>query len=121
MEDVLDLYAEPPDPLRPMVCLDEKLVTLHADIHPPLPVAPGRNERIDYEYERVGTAHLFVMVDPHAGWRHLAVTDRRCATDYARQLHWLADECYPDADVIRLQPQYPSSVQFISGLSARRG
>jgi DDE superfamily endonuclease len=102
MEDVLDLYAEPPDPQRPVVCLDEKLVTLHADIRPSLPVAPGRSERIDYEYERVGTANLFVMVDPHAGWRHIAVTDRRCATDYARQLHWLADECYPDADMIRL-------------------
>lgn len=102
MEDVLDLYAEAPDPARPIVCLDEKLVTLHADIRAGLPVAPGHAERVDYEYERVGTANLFVMVDPHAGWRHVAVTDQRRKIDYARQLQWLADECYPDATCIRL-------------------
>lgn len=102
MEDILDLYAEPPDEQRPIVCLDEKLVTLHADTRPPLPVAAGHGERIDYEYQRGGTANLFILVDPHAGWRHVAVTEQRKATDYARQLQWLADECYPDAAVIRL-------------------
>ena len=102
MEDVLDLYAEPPDPERPLVCLDEKLVTLHADTRPGLPVAPGHAERVDYEYARVGTANLFVLVDPHAGWRHVAVTEQRRRLDYAHQLQWLADECYPEAQVIRL-------------------
>lgn len=102
MEDVLDLYAEPADPQRPIVCLDEKLVTLHADTRPTLPVAAGHGERVDYEYERVGTANLFVVVDPHAGWRHVSVTEQRTRLDYARQLQWLADECYPDAEVIRL-------------------
>jgi len=102
MEDVLDLYAEPADPQRPIVCLDEKLVMLHADTRPTLPVAPGHGERVDYEYERVGTANLFVVVDPHAGWRHVSVTEQRTRLDYARQLQWLADECYPDAEVIRL-------------------
>jgi hypothetical protein len=102
MEDILDLYAEPPDATRPIVCLDEKLVTLHADTRPGLPVTPGHAERVDDEYARVGTANLFVLVDPHAGWRHVAVTDQRCKSDYARQLQWLADECYPDATHIRL-------------------
>ena len=102
MEDVLDLYAEPADPDRPIVCLDEKLVTLHAETRAPLALAPGRSERIDYEYARVGTANLFVMVDPHAGWRHVVMTDQRTKIDYARQLQWLADEAYPEASVIRL-------------------
>lgn len=104
MEDVLDLYAEPPHADYPLVCLDEKLVTLHAETRPSLSVAPGHAERGDSEYERVGTANLFVMVDPHAGWRHVAITDHRGKTDYARQLQWLADECYPDALRIRLVP-----------------
>lgn len=102
MEDVLDLYGEPPDPERPIVCLDEKLVTLHAETRPSLPVALGHGERVDYEYERVGTVNLFVVVDPQAGWRHVAVTAHRTALDYARQLQWLADEAYPEAQVIRL-------------------
>lgn len=102
MEDVLDVYALPYDPAIPTVCLDEKLVTLHGDTHPPLPVQPGKPERVDYEYERKGTANMFVMVEPLAGWRHVEVTERRTAVDYARQLVWLANERYPDATVIRL-------------------
>jgi hypothetical protein len=102
MEDLLNLYTEPPDNDHPIVCLDEKLVILHSDLRPNVPVAPGRAERVDYEYERVGTANLFVLVNPHAGWRHVTVTDQRTKIDYARQLQWLADECYPDADRIRL-------------------
>lgn len=102
MEDVLDLYAEPPDSARPVVCFDEKLVTLHAEVRPHLPVAPGHGERIDYAYERLGTANVLVMVDSHAGWRHVAITERRTKMDDARQLQWLADEWYPDATIIRL-------------------
>lgn len=69
MEDVLDLYAEPYDPLRPVVCLDEKSVRLHADVSPPLPVRPGTSARSDYEYVRCGTANLFVCVEPLRGYR----------------------------------------------------
>src|SRR5262252_6462127 len=69
MEDVLDLYEEPYDPQYPTVCLDEKPVVLHADVHPPVPVEPGKPERIDYEYERKGTRNVFVMVEPLARWR----------------------------------------------------
>ena len=83
-------YALPYDADYPQVCLDEKLVMLHADVGEPLPVQPGQPERIDYEYERVGTANLFVMLEPLAGYRHVEVTARRTAEEYARQLQWLA-------------------------------
>lgn len=105
MEDVLDLYEEPYDPQRPTVCLDEKPVVLHAETRPSLPPVPGPEghpQRQDYEYERGGTANLFVMVEPQAGWRHVAVTDQRTKQDYAECLRWLVEERYPDAEVIRL-------------------
>ncbi|MHB8629106.1 MAG: IS630 family transposase [Aggregatilineales bacterium] len=102
MEDVLTTYALAYEADYPQVCLDEKLVTLHADVVEPLPVQPGQPERVDYEYERVGTANLFVMVERLAGYRHVEVTARRTAEDYARQLQWLADVRYPDAKKIRL-------------------
>lgn len=102
MEDVLTVYEQPYDEKYPQVCLDEKLVTLHADVVDPLPVRPGQPERVDYEYERVGTANLFVIVERLAGYRHVEVTERRTAQDYARQLQWLADVRYPNALKIRL-------------------
>jgi hypothetical protein len=102
MEDVLDLYDEPYDPRWPTVCFDEKPVVLHADVHPPTAVTPGQAERIDYEYERNGTANLFVLVEPLAGRRRIAVTERRTKQDYAQQLRWLVDEGYPDAEYIRV-------------------
>jgi len=102
MEDVLTTYEQPYDADYPQVCLDEKLVTLHADVVEPLPVQPGHPERVDYEYERLGTANLFVMVERLTGYRHVEVTPRRTAEDYARQLQWLADVRYPDAKKIRL-------------------
>lgn len=102
MEDVLSVYEQPYDEAYPQVCLDEKLVTLHADVVEPLPVQPGQPERIDYEYERLGTANLFVMVERLAGYRHVEVTQRRTAVDYAWQLKWLADVRYPTAKKIRL-------------------
>jgi hypothetical protein len=102
MEDVLDTYEQPYDADYPQVCLDEKLVTLHGDVVDPLPMQPGQPERVDYEYERVGTANLFVMVEPLSGFRHVEVTERRTAVDYARRLKWLADVCYPNAQKIRL-------------------
>lgn len=102
MEDVLTTYALPYDADYPQVCLDEKLVTLHADVVEPLPVHAGQPERIDYEYERVGTANLFVMVERLVGYRHVEVTQRRTAQDYAYQLQWLADVRYPNAKKIRL-------------------
>lgn len=102
MEDVLDLYEEEYDPQYPTVCLDEKPVVLHADVQPPVLVAPGQPERVDYEYERRGTRNLFVLVEPLAGWRHIEVTEHRTMQDYAKIVRWLVDEVYPQADYIRL-------------------
>ena len=102
MEEVLSTYEQPYEQDYPQVCLDEKLVTLHGDVVDPLPVQAGRPERVDYEYTRAGTANLFVMVERLAGYRHVAVTERRTAADYARQLQWLADVRYPHAQKIRL-------------------
>lgn len=102
MEEVLTQYHLPDDGDCPLVCLDEKPVTLRAETRTPLPVAPGVPERHDYGYERRGTANLFVMVAPQRGWRHVAVTDHRATTDYAAQLRYLAEEAFPDAPRIRL-------------------
>ena len=102
MEDVLDLYAEPLDPLRPVVCLDERSVQLLSEVRPPAAPEPGRAARHDYEYQRHGTCNLFMMVQPLAGWRQVTVTQTRTKLDFADQLKWLADERYPEASRIRL-------------------
>jgi hypothetical protein len=102
MEDVLEVYAEAYNAARPVVCLDEKSVTLHADVSPPVSVRPGTPARSDYEYVRCGTANLFVCVEPLRGYRHVTVTDRRTKQDYAQVIKWLVDDIYPAVEVIRL-------------------
>ena len=102
MEDVLDLYAEPYDPARPVVCFDETSTQLLADTRPPIPAKPGRPRREDYEYVRGGTRNLFLTCEPLAGWRHVAVTERRTTQDFAHQMRWLVDEAYPDVPEIRV-------------------
>ena len=102
MEDVLDLYEQPYDPHRPVVCFDETSKQLVADKNPPIPAKPGRVERWDYEYKRNGTRNLFMFCEPLSGWRHVEVTERRTAQDFARQMKWLVDEAYPQAQVVRL-------------------
>src|SRR3954465_4719300 len=102
MEDVLDLYAEPPDPARPVVCLDESPVQLIGEGREPIPAAPGRLERVDYEYRRNGTLNLFVAVDAHRSWRKVSVSERRTAQDYAERLRELVDVDYPEAECIRV-------------------
>jgi hypothetical protein len=102
MEDVLDLYAEPYDTRRPKVNFDEKSVQLIAETRTSLPAQPGQPARIDYEYQRNGTANLFVMCEPQAGWRHVVVTERRTKHDFAYQMQWLVEERYPNAEVIRV-------------------
>ena len=102
MEDVLDLYAEPYDPERPMVCFDETATQLVAYVRPYIPPAPGRPKREDYEYLRGGTRNLFLTCEPLAGWRNVAVTERRTKVDFAHQMRWLVDEAYPEVSVIRL-------------------
>jgi hypothetical protein len=102
MEDVLELYAEPHDPARPVVCFDEASKELHGDVAPPVPPAPGAPAKQDYEYTRHGTANLFVIVEPTAGRRHVTVTDRRAIPDFAAQMKYLCDELYPEATTIRV-------------------
>ena len=102
MENVLDLYAEEPDPANPVVCFDESPTQLIGEVRTPMPAAPGQPERYDYEYRRNGTANLFVFVDVHKSWRHVKVTDRRTARDFAVCMRDLTDIHYPDADRIRV-------------------
>ena len=102
MEDVLDLYAEPLDPARPVVCFDETSKQLIAETRVPLPMAPGKPERVDYEYQRNGTANLFLVTQPLAAWRHVDVTDRRTKHDFAEQMRDLVDRHFPDATTIRV-------------------
>ena len=102
MEDVLDLYAEPDDPERPVVCFDETSTQLLADITEPLPARPGPPRREDYEYRREGTRNLFLTCEPKAGWRHVAITQQRTMQDFAQQMRWLVDDAYPDVPVVRL-------------------
>jgi transposase len=102
MEDVLDLYAEAPDPQRPVVCFDETPRQLIGETRVPIPAAPGKPARIDYEYERRGTANVFLFVDVHRPWRHAKVTDHRTGLDFAACMRDLVDEHYPQADRIRV-------------------
>jgi hypothetical protein len=102
MEDVLDVYTQPHDPEKPLVCLDETSKQLVAETRTPVPMKEGRPERIDYEYERNGTANLFMLFAPLEGWRHVDVTERRTAIDYARILKDLSDTHFPHARKIVL-------------------
>ena len=102
MEDVLEVYTRPRDPSRPLVCLDETCKQLIAETRAPIPMKPGRPLRCDYEYARNGVANLFMLFAPLEGWRHVAVTDRRAATDYAQVLKDIADVHFPAAAKIVL-------------------
>jgi hypothetical protein len=102
MEDILDLNAEPYDPQRPKVNFDETSKQLIKETRTPLPPQAGQVAKYDYEYERNGTANLFMFVEPQAGWRHVAVTEQRTKVDFAHQMRWLADERYPHAEVVRV-------------------
>jgi len=102
MEDVLDLYEEPYNPKRPVVCLDECPYQLIREVRQVWPMQPGRPERYDYEYHRGGTCNLFVFFQPLAGWRHVKVTERRTKKDFAHCMKDLVDIHFPDAEVIRI-------------------
>jgi transposase len=102
MEGVLDLYAEAPDPKRPVVCFDESPMRLIGEVRRPIPAAPGRVGRYDYEYRRNGTANLFVALDAHRPWRKVKVTERRTAVDFAACMRELAEVDFPHAERIRV-------------------
>src|SRR5207302_654294 len=102
MEDVLDLYAEEPDPKHPVVCFDESPTQLIGEVREPIPAEPGQLERYDCEYKRNGTANLFIFLDVHRPWRKVKVTERRAAEDYAQCMRELVDVHYPDAEYLRV-------------------
>jgi DDE superfamily endonuclease len=102
MEDVLEVYTRPYDERFPQVCLDEKSKQLLADVREPVPAGKGRPGRRDYEYERKGTANLFVVCEPLRGWRHVSVTERRTKIDWARCVKEIIDVYYPRAERIVL-------------------
>jgi DDE superfamily endonuclease len=102
MEEVLGVYTLPYDPEMPLVCLDETSKQLVSETRTPLPMEPGQPQRVDYEYERNGAANLFMLFAPLEGWRHVEVTDRRTAIDYANILKYLSGALLPKAKKIRL-------------------
>jgi hypothetical protein len=102
MEDVLEVYHRPYDPGYPLICFDEASKQLMNETRVPIPAAPGRLATSDYEYERNGTANLFMMFEPLGGKRHVLVTERRTAVDYAHAIQDLVDARYPRAQKIVL-------------------
>jgi hypothetical protein len=102
MEDVLDVYARPYNPRFPVVCMDEASKQLIGEIRKPWPMLPGQPERIDSEYERLGTCNLFLFCEPLRGWRHVRVTERRTMVDWAYALREVLNEHYAAAEKIIL-------------------
>jgi len=102
MEDVLEVYQRDYDPQRPVVCMDETSKQLVGETRVPVPAAPGRPARVDYEYERKGTANLFMVTEPMVGQRRVKVTERRTACDFAELIRQMVDDWYPHADKIVL-------------------
>jgi hypothetical protein len=128
MEDVLDVYTRPYDPQRPQLCLDEASKQLLGDTRAPLPARPGSVAKVDHEYERHGTAALFMVNAPLAGRRHVRVRDRRTAVDWAHVIKEVVDALYPAAQRLvlvldNLHTHTPASLYeaFPPAESARRG
>ena len=97
MEEVLEVYQRPYEPEFPVICLDEATKQMVKETVMPIAPQPGVPERVDYEYERNGTANLFMLCEPMTGWRHVEVTQQRTAIDYAHLLKALVDDFYPQA------------------------
>jgi hypothetical protein len=103
MEEVLDLYEEPYDPRRPMICFDERPYQMLGEVRDPLPMASGKVRRFDSVYKREGMAYVHVAFEPLRGWREVEVSERRRSVEFAHLMHHLlAEELYPDAEKIRL-------------------
>jgi hypothetical protein len=100
MEDVLEVYKRPYSEANPVVCMDESSKQLIAEIRMPEPVQPGQPQKVDYEYQRNGVAHLFMFFAPLLGWRHVEVTDHHAKLDWAQCMKDLADIHFPYAEKI---------------------
>lgn len=102
MEDILDVYEMPYDPRCPVICMDEKPYQLLGETKEPLPMRPGDTQKTDSEYARKGTCSIFVFTEPLAGWRHATARKQRQATDWAEEIRYLLDECYPGYEKVIL-------------------
>lgn len=102
MEDVLDVYAQPHDPDAPVLCMDEQPVQLVKEVRQPIPAAPGRPKRVDYEYSRAGTANIFMFCEPATGWRHVEATAQRKRIDWAYEVRDLLEGRYADVSKVIL-------------------
>jgi hypothetical protein len=119
MEDVRDVYHRPFDPKRPLVGRDETSNQLIGEVAEPVPAEPKRPERIDSEYVRNGTADLFVISEPWAGWRHVEVTERRTAKDFAEVVRWVVEDLHPDAEKIVLVMDNRNTHKFCVAVRSR--
>ncbi|MDP3663275.1 MAG: transposase [Nitrosomonas sp.] len=123
MEDVLDLYEEPYDPMRPVVCFDESPKQLIAEVRKPLPLEPGTPARYDTEYERKGVCDLMMICEPKRGFRQVDITDRRTKIEFVQCMKHIAD-IYPQASVIRVVLDNLNTHKTgipLRGLSSRTG
>ena len=102
MEDVLEVYHRVYDERFPVVCMDETSKQLVAETRVPIPLAAGRPERLDYEYQRNGVANIFMFTEPLAGWRKVSVREKKTRVDWAEEIRRLLDEDYPDAELVIL-------------------
>jgi transposase len=102
MEDVLDVYELPYDPLQPVICYDEWRRALISETRTSLPAKPGRRKRVDYEYQRHGVAYLHMIFEPLQAKRHARVTQQHTMHDFAHCMRWLVDDLYPRAEIIRV-------------------
>ena len=102
MEKVLDVYKRPYDPMHPVVCMDESPKQLIGETRVPIPMSKGHDRKCDYEYERLGVCNIFLANEPLAGFRTVKITDKKCKVDWAEFIKEIADEHYPEAEVITL-------------------
>ena len=102
MEDVLEVYSRPYDPARPVVCMDEKPFQLLGEAREPVPMKPGKVEKVDNEYIREGTCSIFIFTEPLAGWRYAEAFEHRTKKDWARRVKWVLDNQYPSAKKVAL-------------------
>ena len=114
MEDVLEIYHLPYDPKCPVICMDEQPLQLVKETRIPLPAKPGQPESVDYEYERNGTANIFMFTEPLSGWRKTVVSERRTAVDWATEIQHLLDNDYPDSDKVILVCDQLNTHKFAS-------
>ena len=102
MEDILDVYELPYDPLRPVVCMDEKPYQLLGEVRDSWIMRPGDDKKVDSEYKRNGTCSIFAFIEPLGGRHHVSVREHRTAIDWAEEIKYLVDEMYPDVEKIIL-------------------